>query len=278
MSALSSLLFASENAFFRAALCAGLLSSVAFGVVGSHVVARRISYLAGAIAHSALGGIGAALYAKNALGWRWADPTLGALAAALLSALAVWWVATRAREREDAAIGAIWSVGMGLGLLFIAMTPGYSNAMSYLFGDILLAGGTGLWTLAILDAVVLAVGLGLYGRFRSLAFDEEFCRVKGLHVRAYSLLLLSLVAATVVVLVAIVGIVLVVALLTLPAATAGRHARSLAGMMLGATLVGLFAIPAGLFASYWTNLPAGPLIVLAAAGCFGLSCLIPSKR
>jgi zinc transport system permease protein len=271
------LLFAPETAFFRSALAAGLLASVAFGVVGSHVVARRISYLAGAIAHSALGGIGAALYVQKVLGWSWCHPTLGALVAALLSAVAVWWVSGHAKEREDAAIGAIWSVGMGLGLLFIALTPGYVNAMSYLFGDILLAGSGQLWLLALLDALVLVLGLGLYSRLRALAFDEEFCRVRGVNVRAYSLLLLSLVAVTVVMLVAVVGIVLVVALLTLPAAAAGRHARSLAGMMLGATLIGLFAIPAGLFASFAWNLPAGPLVVLAAALVYGASCL-PLRR
>ncbi|MCK4461825.1 MAG: metal ABC transporter permease, partial [candidate division Zixibacteria bacterium] len=51
-----------EYAFMRNALIAGLLAAVACGVVGSFVVARRITYVAGGIAHSVLGGMGVAGY------------------------------------------------------------------------------------------------------------------------------------------------------------------------------------------------------------------------
>jgi zinc transport system permease protein len=264
--------------FMRNALVVGLLASVAFGVVGSYVVVRRVSYLAGAIAHSVLGGIGFALYAKGVLDWTWCDPLLGALAAALISAVAVWWVSVRAKEREDAVIGAIWSVGMGAGLLFLACTPGYVDPMSYLFGDVLLVGDWQMWLVAGLDALVLAVGIGLYNRFKAMAFDEEFSAVRGINVRAYSLLLLCLVAVTIVMLVSVVGIVLVVALLTLPAAAAGRGASSLARMMLGATLVGMVCVPLGLYLSYGWNLPAGPVIVLIVSLMYGATWTISLSR
>lgn len=272
------ILFDPQIHFMRNALIVGILASVAFGVVGSYVVVRRVSYLAGAIAHSVLGGVGAALYAKGALGWTWCDPMLGALVAALLSAIAVWWVSSHAKEREDAVIGAIWSVGMGAGLLFLAATPGYVDPMSYLFGDVLLVGGWQVWLVAGLDALVLAVGLGLYNRFRALAFDEEFALVRGVNAQAYSLLLLCLVAVTVVMLVSVVGIVLVVALLTLPAAAAGRFAKSLGRMMLGATLVGVVSVPLGLYLSYGWNLPAGPMIVLIVSLTYGGSWLLSLRR
>jgi zinc transport system permease protein len=272
------ILFDPHIHFMRNALIVGVLASVAFGVVGSYVVVRRVSYLAGAIAHSVLGGVGAALYARGALGWTWCEPTFGALAAALLSALAVWWVSSHAKEREDAVIGAIWSVGMGAGLLFLAATPGYVDPMSYLFGDVLLVGGWQVWLVAGLDLVVIAVGLGLYNRFRALAFDEEFALVRGVNARGYSLLLLCLVAVTVVMLVSVVGIVLVVALLTLPAAAAGRRAKSLWGMMCGATLVGVVSVPLGLYLSYGWNLPAGPMIVLIVSLVYGGSWLLSLRR
>ena len=49
------------NSFLRYSLIAGLIASVSFGVVGTYVVARRITYIAGGVAHCALGVIGAAL-------------------------------------------------------------------------------------------------------------------------------------------------------------------------------------------------------------------------
>ena len=271
------ILFDPQIHFMRNALLVGILASVAFGVVGSYVVVRRVSYLAGAIAHSVLGGVGAALYARGALGWSWCDPMLGALVAALASAVAVWWVSTHAKEREDAVIGAIWSVGMGVGLLFLAATPGYVDPMSYLFGDVLLVGGWQVALVAGLDALVLLLGIGLYNRFRALAFDEEFSLVRGVNTRAYSLILLCLVAVTVVMLVSVVGIVLVVALLTLPAAAAGRWAGSLSRMMLGATLIGVISVPLGLYLSYGWNLPAGPVIVVIVSLVYGGSWLVARR-
>ena len=124
--------------FFRYALVVGLLASVSLGIVGSYVVTRRITYIAAAISHCVLGGIGAALYLNVACGWTWCNPMLGALAAALLSAVVIGLVSLYARQREDTVISAVWAMGMAIGLLFFAKTPGYVDAMSYLFGDILL--------------------------------------------------------------------------------------------------------------------------------------------
>ena len=45
--------------FLRYAFAAAALASVAFGIVGTYVVVRRITYIAGAISHCVLGGIGA---------------------------------------------------------------------------------------------------------------------------------------------------------------------------------------------------------------------------
>ena len=53
--------------FLRNALIIGILTSISFGVIGTFVVIRKISYIAGAIIQSVLAGIGFALYAREAL-------------------------------------------------------------------------------------------------------------------------------------------------------------------------------------------------------------------
>ncbi len=103
----------------RYALVAGLLSSVALGIIGTYVITRRISYIAGAISHSVLGGIGAALYVQVVWHCRWCDPMFGAVAAALASAVLIGGVSLRAKQREDTVIGAIWSVGMAIGAVVL---------------------------------------------------------------------------------------------------------------------------------------------------------------
>ena len=145
--------------FLRTALIVGLLSSVLFGIVGTYVVTKRITYIAGAIAHCALGGIGFALYAKHELGWLAFDPMLGALVAAIVSALLIGGVVLSRSEREDTIIGAVWVTGMAVGILFVKQIRRAGvNIESWLFGNINFVSSTDLWTVTLLG--VAADGCG----------------------------------------------------------------------------------------------------------------------
>lgn len=268
-----------ENRFLQFALLAGVLSGVACGVVGAYVVTRRITYIAAAVSHSVLGGMGAARYAQVVFGWSWCEPIYGAVASAILAAALIGWVSLRAREREDTVIGAIWAVGMAVGVIFIARTPGYSqDLMSYLFGNILLVSASDLWLIGLLDVVVVGLGLALYNRFLAVCFDEEFARLRGIRVEFYFLLLLCLTALTVVVLIKVVGIILVIALLTLPAATAGAFARTLLRMMFIATILCIGLTTAGLALSYSPDLPAGATTIILAGVVYLASLVFSPPR
>jgi len=256
-------------AFVQYALLAGVLASIACGIVGTYVVVRRITYIAGGISHCVLGGIGAALYFQRVHGWAWLSPLYGAIAAALAAAMIIGLVSLRAKQREDTVIGALWAIGMAVGVLFIAKTPGYSqDLMSYLFGNILMVSKADLWLIAALDALVVVLGLVFYNQFLAVCFDEEFARVRGMRVEFYYLLLLGLTALTVVLLVTVVGIVLVIALLTLPVAVAGYFARRLWQMMALAALFSMLFTTAGLAISYQPDLPAGATVIVLAGAVY----------
>lgn len=250
--------------FLRIAVLMGVLASVAFGMAGSLVVVKRISYVAGAIAHAVLGGIGMALYLRGAVGLTWMHPLLGAVLAALLAALLIAWIRANRMEREDSVIGAIWAVGMAAGLVFIAKTPGFTDPMSYLFGNILILSRTDLLLIAGMDLFLLILFAATYAHLQAVCFDEELARLRGLRVNLIYALLLCLVAVTVVLLVSLVGVVLVVALLTIPAAMATHHVRSLRGMMILASLINLVFVLIGLYTSFLLDWPVGPSIILCA--------------
>ncbi len=258
----------SEQSFLQSAVFAGLLASIGCGVIGPYVVVKRIAFIAGGIAHSVLGGMGAAIY----FGF---DPLAGALLAAIVAALLIGWVRLRWQAQEDTLIGALWAIGMAVGVLFISKTPGYqADLMSYLFGNILLVPEQSLWFMALLDAVLLVIAGAYHRQFLAVAFDEEFARLRGIPVSFFYLLLLVLVAVTVVLLIQVVGLILVLALLTLPAAIAGHYVYSLGPMMLLATVLGSVISVSGLALSYSPDLPAGPTIILLAGALYVISALL----
>lgn len=250
--------------FLQKAFLGGLLASIGCGIMGSYVVVKRIGFLAGGISHAVLGGMGAALFFGL-------SPMGGALVAALAAALLIGWVSLQWKEREDTLIGALWAVGMAIGIIFISKTPGYSvNLMSYLFGNILMVPQQDIWLMALMDLVVLGTVWLFYRQFLAVSFDEEFARLRGVPVTRFYLLLLCMVAVTVVLLIQVVGLILVIALLTLPAAIAAQYFKSLGRMMFVASILGMIFTTAGLMVSYGLDLPAGATIILLA----GLAYLI----
>ncbi len=254
-----------QFSFLQHAFLSGLLASVVCGVIGTFVVVKRISYIAGGISHTVLGGMGAALYFQTTYQWQWFTPIYGALAAALASALVIGVVSLRARQREDTVIGALWAVGMATGILFISRTPGYNtDLMSYLFGNILLVSSDDLWLLVGLDVLVLGCVALFYRQFVAACFDEEFARLRGIKVELYYLFLLCLISLTVVLLVTVVGIVMVIAMLTLPTAIAGFLSKDLRQMMILSVLLSATFTSAGLAVSYSPNFPTGATTILIA--------------
>ena len=258
--------------FLQHALLAGVLASVACGIIGSYVVTRKISYIAGSISHTVLGGLGAARYFQVVHGWDWFEPLYGAVLSSLIAALAIGLVSMRARQREDTVIGALWAVGMAAGILFISQTPGYNeDLMSYLFGSILMVSAQDLWLIAVLDLLVVIVAALFYNQFLAICFDEEFARLRGIRVEGFYLLLLCMTALTVVLLVTVVGIIMVIAIITLPAAVAGEFTKRLWHMMLLSALLTVAFTTTGLALSYGPNLPAGATIIVIAGAAYLLS-------
>ena len=264
-------LFKPELAFLRNAILLGILAGPILGVIGSMVVTRRISSLAGASAHTALGGVGIALFLQRVAGLSWCTGELGAVAGAVFAAVLVGLVSIYAKEREDTVIAVVWALGMAVGLLFLDRTPGYVDWQGYLFGNILLISKSSIYMTIILDIVVLVPAFIFYNSVLASTFDPVFARLRGLPVNLIYLLLLVLTALTIVLLINIVGIILVIALLTLPAASAGSCTRHLWSMMLFSAILSWIFVIGGLLASFAFDLPSGPVIVVIASAVYLVS-------
>lgn len=247
--------------FMQRALLAGVLASVACGIVGSYVVIKRIVFIGGGISHAAFGGVGLGIL----LGF---NPIIGAALFAVASALGIGVISKRTK-REDTAIGIIWAIGMSAGIAFIGLSDKYTpGLMGYLFGSILTVPIADLIITGLLDVVILITVAVLYKELLAVSFDEEFATIVGVPVNFVYFLLLILVALTVVVLIKVVGIILVIALLTIPAATANLYLKSLKKIMVTSVILSVIATTSGLLISFYFDIASGAAIIGVAAVIF----------
>jgi zinc transport system permease protein len=258
--------------FMRNALLAGLLASVACGVIGTLVVVNRQVFMAGGVAHTAYGGVGLAFY----LGL----PVLPcAVAFTVLAALIMAALSFGRAERTDSIVGVMWAAGMALGIILLDLTPGYNvDLMSYLFGSILAVPRSDILFMLILDVFILAVVLFWYKDFLSLSFDMEFARSMGVPVRLLYALMQVMTAVTVIMVIQVAGLILVIALLTIPPMLAELFTKSLWRMMALATLSSLVFCLAGLAVSYQFDITSGASIIAMATAGYTLTWLAVGIR
>lgn len=244
-----------EYAFFRNALAAAMLTSILSAMVGTYIVSRKIVFISGGITHASFGGIGMAYFFGI-------NPLVGAAVFAVLSATGIEWVSQKGKVREDSAIAILWSLGMALGIIFVFMTPGYTpNLMSFLFGSILSVGKTELYLL-LAFCIMVALFFRLYLRpVIHTAFDPEFSKIMGVPVEFFRYTMSIIIALAIVISIRSVGIILVLSLFTIPQITAMLFTRNFASIIPLAALWGITGSLAGLFVSYFLNIPSGAAII-----------------
>lgn len=253
--------------FMRNALLAGLAAAVLCGIIGIYVILNKIVFISDGIAHAAFGGIGLGYF----LGY---DPLAFGIGSAVLTAIGVGLISSRARVSEDTAIGVFMATGMALGIMLLTLSKGYARDLyGYLFGNILAVTRSDVLLILLMTMIILLLVFLLYKEFLLLSFDPVYAEAIGLPVSGLRLLLLAMVAFSVVILIKIVGIVMVIALLTIPGAISRRHLQGLPSIMLGSIVLGSIFVTAGLLISYELDVPSGATIILTAAVAFFLSTL-----
>ncbi len=258
--------------FIQNALIAGVLISIAAGVIGSLVVVNKITFLTGGIAHSAYGGIGIAIY----LG----IPVLfGATVFAVLTAILIAIITLKNRTRIDAIIGMMWASGMAIGIVFVDLTPGYNvDLMSYLFGSIIAVSQEDIIYMVILDIFILLVVSIFYKQILAVSYDSEFANLRGINVRFFYTLILILSALCVVAAIKAVGLILVIALLTIPTYLAENFASKLSSMMIISSILATIFTIVGLVVSYLYDISSGASIIMVSVLALALLKLIKLKK
>jgi ABC-type Mn2+/Zn2+ transport system permease subunit len=251
--------------FMRTGLLAAVLVSISCAAVGTHVVARRMSFLGDALAHTMLPGIVIAfLLGASLLG--------GALVAAVLTVVLIALITRGGRVQEDAAIGVAFTGMFAVGVMLLSTTNSFRDFTHILFGNILGVADGDLVILGIITGIVLLVLLVFRREFEVTAVDPQHALAIGLRPDRVRMGLLLLLAPTIVAGIQAVGVLLTTGLLIVPAAGAFLVTRRFRTTMLVAVFIGVGASLTGVLISYHAGVSTGATIALCACVGFG-ACL-----
>lgn len=259
------------NTFIQYALICGLLSSVACGIVGTYAVSKKITFIAGSIAHTVLAGMGIVYY-FNYVYFLNVNPLVGAFITAVIASFIIGIIHIKKLYDMDTIISVIWALGMGIGIVFIAITPGYSQDLNnYLFGNILMVSESDLYIITIVDILIITLSIYFYNKFLAICFDEEFLKTRKINVTFYYIFLLILISLTIVTLIQMLGLILVIALISIPPSIARRFTIKMHNVMILSVILGVFFTISGILISYYINIPSGASIVIIASLFFIIS-------
>jgi ABC-type Mn2+/Zn2+ transport system permease subunit len=261
-----------EPAFAQRALVEVVLVGVLCGVVGVHVLLRRLTFFAMTMGHATFPGVAVAAL----LG---VDLLVGAAGFGVLLVLLVVAIGAQRRVDETSAIGVVLAGGFALGVLVLSAGAGDSRDLTaYLIGSLVTVQTSDLVLTAVGAVVVLGLLAALHKELVLGAFDRQALESQGYPVRALDIVLLLCLQLTLVASVPAVGTFLSVALLAAPAAAARLWTDRL-GPTIG--LAVLFAVGSGvvgLLVSLAVRVAAGGAVVLAATLVFVVSLLLSPRH
>jgi zinc transport system permease protein len=260
-----------EN-FLLAALLGGLGVAIVAGPLGAVIVWRRMAYFGETLAHAALLGLSLGIL----LSWPMQFSVIGVC---VILALVLSRMQQERNLTNDTWLGIMAHSTLALGLVVMTYLEGVRvDLLGYLFGDILALDQYDLLWIYLGGTVVLLSLAYIWKPLIAWIVDEELAFVEGVPVQRVRAILMVLIALVIAIAMKIVGVLLITALMIIPAATARQFARTPESMALWSSLFGGLAVIVGLALSFWLDIPAGPAIVVGAAGIFSVSYLLAQRN
>lgn len=245
--------------FILRAVTGGVLVALLAAPLGCLVLWQRMAYFGAALSHAALLGIAVGLLAGI-------DVRLGILAVSALMVMLLLLMRRFQSLSNDTLLGILAHSSLALGLVVLSLLPGLRiDLMAYLFGDILTISTADIYWIAGALLITLVILWRIWPALLSTIIHADLAHADGHSQSRLQLKFLLLLSLAVAVSMQVAGLLLIVSLLIIPAATAGALARSPEQMVVGAAVISVIAIVAGLGLSLGLDTPAGPSIVVAAS-------------
>jgi len=241
--------------FMQRAFLAGVLVSIMTSLAGNFLVLKRFSQMGDSLSHTAIVGVAAALLFNF-------SPTIGAIFSTVAFALAIEYFKSRFKRFEEVSLALVSITALGLASVLFGILKSSSNLMSFLFGSIVTIGNEDMWIILAVCLVTVTF-IAMFRKKLILAtFDEVSAKVSGVNTKLLDFSLNIISATIIAVSLKIVGGLLISSLLVFPTAIAMRFAKNFKYLQIWSLLISLFAILAGLSASYYIDIPPGGATVL----------------
>lgn len=252
--------------FMRNALTISILVGILCPVMGSYLIVQQMTLLGEVIAHCVLPGMFLSFFFG-------VDILIGAFGSGVLGSSLIGWIQSQSRVKVDAAMTLIFSTFLALGITLITVLKNKIDLDSFLFGDVLGVTSTDIYRTLTIALVILIVTRLFYKELLFYTFDRTGAQAIGLPINAIHFGFMAAVTLTVIASMKAVGVILVISLLVGPALTAYLLVKELHHMMLLGSAIGIVVSVAGVYLSYYKNVPSGPAIVLVSSALFLLTFL-----
>lgn len=258
-----------DDFLLRAGL-AVLALALATAPLGCFVLWRRMAYFGDATAHAAILGVAISIGFGLSI-------EIGVLSMALAMALSVTALTARGHSM-DGALGTLSHAALAVGLVGISFIRGVRiDVEAYLFGDILAVTSTDLWVIWAGALLVPALILWRWQALLTTTLNPEIARAAGINPAREQMILTLALAIVVAIAIKILGALLISAMLLIPTSAARSFAKTPAQMVAWSTAFSAISGIGGLWMSFTLDTPAGPSIVVFAAGLFLLATLFGKR-
>jgi zinc transport system permease protein len=242
--------------FMQRAIITAVAGAICCSMIGLYLVLKRYSLFGDALSHTAFSGIALGLFLN-------VYPLWTAAIVSISAAVGMTKLRKSTRISGDAAIALMFTSGLGIGVILLGASKGYTiDLFSFLFGSVLLTDLYDVITILAMAAGVITVLLILRKPLLHFTFDEEQAKVNGVPVEKLNYLFIILAAITVIVTIRLVGILLISALIVLPNITSILMGKGFKKTMLISISLAVSASVAGIILSYPLNLPPSGVIVM----------------
>lgn len=256
--------------FMIRALWVSAFVGVVCAVLSCYITLKGWSLMGDAVSHAVVPGVVVAY----ALGLPFA---LGAFVFGFGATVAIGYVKSQTRLKEDAVIGVIFTGFFAFGLVLATKIPSNIDLFHILFGNVLGISNQDIVQTLIAGILTLAIILLRRKDLLLFCFDPNHAKAIGLNTQLMYYTLLSVLALTIVTALQTAGIVLVVAMLVTPGATAYLLSDRFDYMLIFSVTTSVLSCVLGTYASYHLDASTGGCIVVLLTLFFTMAMLFAPK-